>query len=361
MNSNFNPNGQFNGWGQQIPPTYTGYQAPFGYNPYNNEYLRQQEEKKKDKKILKTIGIFCGFSIIAYFVLSILFGVIIGLLSSVFPRINNLYENEIGLWAFSCIGTMVYIGGPFLLSYIFLKKKKMTGILPLGTPYNKKAAAYLVIAFFPLVLVSTFVVNFISIIFQAIMGVSFSSGMENISINSIGDFLLMTLFIAVVPAILEEVAIRGVLLQPLRRYGDGFAIVVSAVIFSLLHGNMVQIPYTVLAGIYFGYVAVATGSIWPSIILHFLNNLYSVISTTLNSNLSVELAGTLVFCLLGVIIVIGIVAIIKYKSMNYKVTLGKGVKTLKLGEKIKNVFINIPMIIAILFMLMSTLTSISEV
>ena len=360
MNSNFNPNGQFYGWGQQIPPSYAGYQAPYSYNPFNNEYFRQQEEKKNDTKILKTIGMVCGFSIIAYFVLSLLSGVVIALLSTIAPNMESLYEEGAGLWAFSSIATVLFIGGPFLVSYIYLKNKKMTGVLPLGTTYNKKAATYLVMAFLPLTLVSSFVINFISILVQSLMGVDFSSGMEDMSITGVSEFLLMTLFVAVIPAILEEVAIRGVLLQPLRRYGDWFAIIVSAIIFSLLHGNMVQIPYTVVAGIYFGYVAVATGSIWPSIIMHFFNNFYSVLVTTFDSNLSVGLANVLTLGTLGLMIAAGIFAFIKYKSMNYKVKLAKGVKTLKSGEKAKTVFLNIPMIIAIVFMLISTLSSISE-
>ena len=360
MNSNFNPNGQFNGWGQQIPPNFVGYQMPYGYNPFNNEYFRQQEEKKNDTKILKTIGMVCGISIIAYFVLSLLSGVIVALLSSLSHNMNALYEEGTALWAFSSIATVIFIGGPFLASYIYLKNKKMTGVLPLGTTYNKKASIYLVIAFLPLTLVSSFVVNFISILVQSLIGLEFSSGMEDMAINGLGEFLLMTLFVAVIPAILEEVAIRGILLQPLRRYGDWFAIIVSSIIFSLLHGNMVQIPYTVLAGVYFGYVAVATGSIWPSIVLHFFNNFYSVIVTTFDSNLSVGLANVLTFSTLGIMVAAGIVAFIKYKSMNYKVTLAKGVKTMKASEKAKTVFLNPPMIIAIVFMLMATLSSISQ-
>lgn len=360
MNSNFNPNGQFNGWGQQIPPNYMGYQNPYSFNPYNNEYFRQQEEKKNDTKILKTIGMVCGISIIAYFVLSLLSGVIVALLSSLSHNMSALYEEGTALWAFSSIATVIFIGGPFLVSYIYLKKKKMTGVLPLGTTYNKKASIYLVIAFLPLTLVSSFAVNFVSILVQSLLGLEFSSGMEDMAITGVGEFLLMTLFIAVIPAILEEVAIRGILLQPLRRYGDWFAILVSSIIFSLLHGNMVQVPYTVLAGIYFGYVAVATGSIWPSIVLHFFNNFYSVIITAFDSNLSVGLANVLTLVTLGLMIAAGVAAFIKYKSMNYKVTFAKGVKTLKTGEKAKTVFLNPPMIIAILFMLFSTITSISE-
>lgn len=335
---------------------------PYGYRQENtNEYFEKQQEKKNDKKILKTIGALCGFSIVVYFVMSTLIGLVVAFLySNTSLNIEFIYEQGLGSWAFSSIATVLFIGLPFLATYMVLRKKKITGILPLGTTYNTKASIYLVVAFLPLTLLSTFLINFISIMIQSLMGVEFLSGMEDMAVTSVKDFLFMTLFVAIIPAILEEIAIRGILLQPLRRFGDGFAIVVSAVIFSLLHGNMVQIPYTVIAGIYFGYVMVATGSLWPSIILHFFNNFYSVIITAFDSNFSVTTANVLTLGTLGLMTVAGIFAFNKYRSMNYKVGLAKGVNSLKTREKVTSVFVNIPMIMAIILMIATTLTSISD-
>lgn len=335
---------------------------PYGYRQENtNEYFEKQQEKKNDKKILKTIGALCGFSIVVYFVMSTLIGLVVAFLySNTSLNIEFIYEQGLGSWAFSSIATVLFIGLPFLATYMVLRKKKITGILPLGTTYNTKASTYLVVAFLPLTLLSTFLINFISIMIQSLMGVEFLSGMEDMAVTSVKDFLFMTLFVAIIPAILEEIAIRGVLLQPLRRFGDGFAIVVSAVIFSLLHGNMVQVPYTILAGIYFGYVMVATGSLWPSIILHFFNNFYSVMITAFDSNFSVTTANVLTLGTLGLMTVAGIFAFNKYRSMNYKVSLAKGVNSLKTREKVTSVFVNIPMIMAIILMIATTLTSISD-
>lgn len=337
---------------------------PYGYKNENNtnEYFEEQQEKKKDKNILKTIGALCGFSIILYFLGSTLVGLLLAFLYKNLSGLNLdvIYEEGMGSWAFSSVLTVLFIGLPFLATYIILRIKKMTGLLPLGTTYNKKASTYLVVAFLPLTLLSTLLINFISLMVQSFMGVEFTSGMEDMAVTSVKDFLFMTVFIAIIPAILEEIAVRGVLLQPLRRFGDGFAIVVSAVIFSLLHGNMVQIPYTIMAGIYFGYVVVATGSLWPSIILHFLNNFYSVMITAFDSNFNVATANVLTLGTLGLMTVFGIFAFNKYRSMNYKVKLEKGVNSLKTTEKITSVFVNIPMIVAIILMVVSTLTSISK-
>ncbi len=79
--------------------------------------------------------------------------------------------------------------------------------------------------------------------------------------------------LTVVPAVVEEFAFRGIVLGSLKKYGSGYAIIISALLFGLMHGNVVQIPFATLLGLVMGYVAVATGSIIPCVIIHFLNNL----------------------------------------------------------------------------------------
>ena len=82
---------------------------------------------------------------------------------------------------------------------------------------------------------------------------------------------------AVLPALVEEMVFRGYILGGLRPQGDGLAIVFSAVFFGLLHGNLLQIPFAFILGLIFGYLTVQTGSIWPAVLLHFLNNAFSVV------------------------------------------------------------------------------------
>ena len=97
--------------------------------------------------------------------------------------------------------------------------------------------------------------------------------------ETVGLMLLTVVHTAILPALLEELTFRGFLMQPLRKYGDWFAILTSALIFGLVHGNMTQAPFAILAGVALGYVNVVSGSMWTSILLHFLNNLISVLYT----------------------------------------------------------------------------------
>lgn len=95
-----------------------------------------------------------------------------------------------------------------------------------------------------------------------------------------GDPVAAALYIfnaTALPALIEEFTYRGVVLVSLRPFGDRFAIVVSALLFGLLHRNMVQFPNAFLLGLALGYFMVKTNSIWTSMAIHFLNNFLIVL------------------------------------------------------------------------------------
>lgn len=79
--------------------------------------------------------------------------------------------------------------------------------------------------------------------------------------------------IALTPGICEEILFRGFALRPLeKRLGAKWAVIITAIAFSLMHLDVVRLIPTFLLGIAFGYVAVKTKSIYPPIVLHVLNN-----------------------------------------------------------------------------------------
>lgn len=91
------------------------------------------------------------------------------------------------------------------------------------------------------------------------------------------SFLLGLLVMAVLPALLEEMVFRGYILQTVRPYGEWFAILISALLFSLIHGNIRQIPFAFIVGIFLGWLYVATDNIWLPIAVHFTNNAISTV------------------------------------------------------------------------------------
>ena len=82
--------------------------------------------------------------------------------------------------------------------------------------------------------------------------------------------------LAVVPAFCEEVAFRGFILSGFRkRYRVGSAILLSALLFGLLHvllSVFQQFFAASLLGLVLGLLAVRSGSLWPGVLLHAANN-----------------------------------------------------------------------------------------
>lgn len=81
------------------------------------------------------------------------------------------------------------------------------------------------------------------------------------------------IFVAVLPAILEELVFRKLLCDRLLPLGEGYAIVLSAAAFGLVHGNFFQFAYAFLLGALFSLIYVKTGKLIYSIGYHFLINL----------------------------------------------------------------------------------------
>ena len=95
------------------------------------------------------------------------------------------------------------------------------------------------------------------------------------------SFWMTVLYAALLGPLIEEYVYRGVLLDSIRPYGDRFAVVSSAVIFGLAHGNLMQFLPAALIGWFLGYVRVKTGSWGVCVLLHALNNLTSLLLESL--------------------------------------------------------------------------------
>lgn len=90
--------------------------------------------------------------------------------------------------------------------------------------------------------------------------------------GEMGSFWIMFFFVAVTAPVFEELIFRRLLLYPLRKHGDWFAIIITALLFGFYHGNFDQMPYAFVVGMLFALLAVNTNSVIPSMALHVLNN-----------------------------------------------------------------------------------------
>lgn len=89
--------------------------------------------------------------------------------------------------------------------------------------------------------------------------------------------MLLFLMLAVIPALVEEFVYRGAILHALKDYGTGMAIIISAVLFGLGHFSLSTTPFAFLSGLVFGFIAIKTQSLVPTIFIHIINNAYVII------------------------------------------------------------------------------------
>jgi sodium transport system permease protein len=80
--------------------------------------------------------------------------------------------------------------------------------------------------------------------------------------------------ISMMPAICEEMLLRGVIARSMRpAIGPAGAVLVSALLFAAFHMPPVRMIPAGVFGLVLGYAAVVTDSIVPCMVMHFLNNL----------------------------------------------------------------------------------------
>lgn len=72
----------------------------------------------------------------------------------------------------------------------------------------------------------------------------------------------------------EEIVFRGTVLRSLleKMSNHWVAILISAVLFALVHGNPAQMPHALLIGLLLGWMFQRTGSIAPGVVFHWVNN-----------------------------------------------------------------------------------------
>lgn len=182
-----------------------------------------------------------------------------------------LLEND---WMFWLImqGPLYLVGVPVCL--LVMPKKPET------VPALEKMTAG---RFIPLIFIAwvmmyagNLVGNVFNMLFTAVVGVEVTNPVE--TIVSLTSMAPMAMLVVVIGPIVEEFIFRKVLIDRMRPYGEKTAVLVSALIFGLFHGNLSQFFYAACLGTLFGYVYLRTGKMRWSLILHmFINFMGSVV------------------------------------------------------------------------------------
>ncbi len=123
-----------------------------------------------------------------------------------------------------------------------------------------------------LMLLGALVATLVSDLFGKLFGVSSTGAVDSV----IGNANPMVVFVAVciLAPIFEELIFRKILIDRLSLFGDGIAIVFSAIAFGLFHGNLSQLIYATAVGLVLGYVYTSTRKIKYTILLHAMLNFF---------------------------------------------------------------------------------------
>lgn len=85
--------------------------------------------------------------------------------------------------------------------------------------------------------------------------------------------VLQILFMVILAPLIEEFIFRKTLIDRMHPYGEKLAVVTTAAMFGLFHGNLSQMFYAFTLGLVFGYVYLRTGKLRYTVGLHMLINL----------------------------------------------------------------------------------------
>ncbi len=317
------------------------------YNHYQDPefYIKRQKSKDEIKKLGFYTGLALLFQIVIQNGLSICLDVI-GLLEKY--DTDGAYQNALDI-------ILVVFGLLVPFYFIGKKMKDVSGIsepVPLNKPCDSASFFLAVVAGTGLCLLASIVATYLSV-FIGIVGVELTA--PDIPMpNGIAGIGTTVLRVVVLAAVSEELCLRGFVMGNLRKYGDKFALVISASVFAIIHGNLIQAPFALIAGFTIGYFTIKTGTLWTGIAIHGANNLISTVFSYLFDFYGEEkIALVYTFFIYG-LIVIGIIAVKAFNRRNINIGLYEDPLAISLGEKAKAFFMNPAMIIAMAYMLYIT-------
>ncbi|MVX66044.1 CPBP family intramembrane metalloprotease [Clostridium chromiireducens] len=259
---------------------------------------------------------------------------------------NGTYNGIMSIVAVlvSFIPFMIYRGKKFFYYDLKLENRKFT-------------FRTLVFGFIVIIAINSSLVLFSNILEIGLnaIGLSANSALEDL--DALNELTVpMIIYSCILGPIIEEFIYRGAVLRSLQKYGKRFAIIVSALLFGLMHGNFFQIFMGVGIGIILGYLATEY-SIKLTIILHIINNIsvqvlsQSTSYVTNNTNIIINMS------LISVSFIILMIAILRNKN---NITGWLQANTTEKGIWLK-FFTSILVIVVIIFDLFSVISSIKPI
>lgn len=270
-------------------------ESPFGFNFVKDTNLLVYIDgkgfvndfpEKAEKKFLSRNMYVIGFALCVYFLLESLLPFLAAYIMNLFGyNISNdfvfgiMNATSVQQTAISAIIAFIKISVPIILLSL-IRKTPMSVIFPVKI-INREAARIAI----PIVLMICGVAlagSFFWGISLNIFSIDNSPAAVKLGDNLGSAAISSIAYIAIFP-ILKELFLRGAIMQSLRQFGDGFALIFTSIISALLRHDISHMWFVLLTSFCIGYVVLCTGSvvcgifadIFVSIVVYFVSTLHS--------------------------------------------------------------------------------------
>lgn len=172
-------------------------------------------------------------------------------------------------------------------------------------------------------------------------GVTIPESDFSITTPDTASIVMQFIYVIVLGPLLEELVYRGLVLTLLRPFGKWLAVVVSALIFGMMHGNIPQMTSSFASALVMGIVAIQCGSIIPTLIIHICNNILASFGDFADA-LGWTNADSIYMALNILVYFVGAFVLFVF---GYRLRIKEEQYALTTGQRFKQVFTNIPMLI----------------
>ena len=235
----------------------------------NNNQIKQEIEKRSIYNDTDSGKMFL-YALLAPFILSLLISVVVSSIASGQDIKSDVITGHFG---YDIVSSFLVFAVLVSLVFIYNKQNKISH-KALNLKFKMKWHTYLILI--AIAVTSLLGIQyFISTIddFLKLVHFPLQSDLGGLSPTNGWMYILSVIFLAITPALCEELVFRGVILNGLRsRFNDYIAITLSALMFALMHSSLQQLVYPFFFFFFMGWIVVRTGSLVSSMLVHLINN-----------------------------------------------------------------------------------------
>ena len=258
----------------------------------NNVQTVDQEPQPAENPSLvpgfKSICLRIGIMMIVVFAARIVVNIISAL---IVPYLSEMDLTPTAAYLIDAAVSVVFLYIIPIAAAIFLLKRPMKDRV--GQIYGKPKYFGRALAMFPagygVAITCNLLTQLLGMLFKnTALGNSFTGIQQSLSAPDMGSAVVLFIQLTVLAPLFEEFWCRGLIIEALRPYGNGFAIFVSALLFGIIHANFAQFFYASALGIFLGYIYVSTQSLVTTTIMHAMFNSISGMLILISSAPSVN-------------------------------------------------------------------------